>query len=233
MPHYIKEKKVYHFEKWHVDSPNGFFKRCGRFLFDFSNEWPEANKYVIDAPYNKQNYGHSSNKPSKGNVVEDKELRDLGGNPDQPMFRSVVWPKREKDISLDNFPNMRKAFEYFELENYTWKYNVQYPTDNLLWHVDNLPGKPTKENVLKSDRTSKTVRFLVFLRDWEPGQGVLFGNYFLDKWRSGDAWWFDWISVPHSTFNMSWDDRPMLQITGDPTEKTKKILRSMVPFTIE
>ena len=65
MPHYIKEKKVYHFEKWHVDSPNGFFKRCGRFLFDFSNEWPEANKYVIDAPYNKQNYGHSSNKPSK------------------------------------------------------------------------------------------------------------------------------------------------------------------------
>lgn len=224
---------MYHFEKWHVDSPNGFFKRCGRFLFDFSNEWPEANKYVEDAPYNKQNYGHSSNKPSKGNVVEDKELRDLGGNPDQPMFRSVVWPKREKDISLDNFPNMRKTFEYFELENYTWKYNVQYPTDNLLWHVDNLPGKPTKENVLKSDRTSKTVRFLVFLRDWEPGQGVLFGNYFLDRWRSGDTWWFDWISVPHSTFNMSWEDRPMLQITGDPTEKTKKILRDTVPFTIE
>ena len=224
---------MYHFEKWQVDSPNGFFKRCGQFLFDFSDEWPEANKYVHDAPYNKQNYGHSSNKPSKGNVVEDKELRDLGGNPDQPMFRSVVWPNQEKDISLDNFPNMRKTFEYFELENYTWKYNVQYPTDNLLWHVDNLPGKPTKENVLKSDRTSKTVRFLVFLRDWEPGQGVLFGNYFLDRWRSGDAWWFDWISVPHSTFNMSWEDRPMLQITGDPTEKTKKILRDTVPFTIE
>lgn len=224
---------MYHFEKWQVDSPNGFFRRCGRFLFDFSNEWPEANKYVEDALYNKQNYGHSSNKPSKGNVVEDKELRDLGGNPDQPMFRSVVWPKREKDISIDNFPNMRKAFEYFELENYTWKYNVQYPTDNLLWHVDNLPGRPTKENVLKSDRTSKTVRFLVFLRDWEPGQGVLFGNYFLDRWRSGDAWSFDWLSVPHSTFNMSWEDRPILQITGDPTEKTKEILRDTVPFTIE
>jgi hypothetical protein len=233
VPQYIKEKKVYHFEKQRVDSPNGYFKRVGTFHFDFSKEWPEANKYVKDALYNKQNYGHASNKPSKGNVVEDKELRDLHGNPDQQMFRSVVWPKREKEISLDNFPNMKRAFEYFELKDYTWKYNVQYPTDNLLWHIDNLPGKPTKERVLKSNTTSTTVRFLVFLRDWEPGQGVIFGNDFFHRWRSGDAWWFDWLTLPHSTFNMSWEDRPLLQITGEPTEKTNKIIREHVPFSID
>lgn len=30
----------------------------------------------------------------------------------------------------------------------TCKFNDQYPNDQLMWHIDNLPGNPRKERVL-------------------------------------------------------------------------------------
>ena len=87
---------MYHFEKHRVDSPNGYFKRVGSFLFDFSKEWPEANKYVKDALYNEQNYGHASNKP-----YINTRYNALSGQAMDCLLRTVPENKEKKEKQIN------------------------------------------------------------------------------------------------------------------------------------
>ena len=71
----------------------------------------------------------------------------------------------------DRFIKFRKVAEWFELDktkNQTWKFHDQKPNQQLMFHIDNLPGEPRKERIESPDfkyARDKT-RFLVFLADW-------------------------------------------------------------------
>ena len=69
-------------------------------------------------------------------------------------------------------------------------------------------------------------RFAVMLADWELGQIFQLGNANFTQWKAGDCITWEWKDIPHSTVNMGWWDRPMLQITGFITNKTDQVLNN-------
>ena len=67
-------------------------------------------------------------------------------------------------------------------------------------------------------------RFAIMLADWQLGQVFQLGNAAWTQWSAGDCITWDWKNIPHSTANMGWHDRPMLQITGNVTKRTLDLL---------
>lgn len=75
----------------------------------------------------------------------------------------------------------------------------------------------------------QAVRFLIFLEDNHPGQGVMFEREALTDWKAGDAVHWDWVHTAHSTFNTSFWPRYLIRLTGLKTEKTQAILDGLHP----
>jgi hypothetical protein len=69
----------------------------------------------------------------------------------------------------------------------------------------------------------------IMLADWEPGQFYSYGNYTYSQWRAGDVHIFDWANVPHATANASRSMRPVLQVTGLKTNRTRELLADAGP----
>jgi hypothetical protein len=68
------------------------------------------------------------------------------------------------------------------------------------------------------------VQMLVTLAPWEYGQYMFFNNTVFREWNAGDVIYTDFQNTWHSTSNMSWHTRPILQIIGAPGEQlTKKL----------
>lgn len=216
--------KPYHFDKWRADKPWDFHKVAVQFDLDFSEEIERARKQKLtDSPYNKQNYGHAANAASDGHVQEDAANPD--GNPAATMFHRWKFTEEDKDFPL--FIQVAKYFELDPTKKMTWKFHDQLPNDQLMIHIDNLPGIPSKERVESEDfKHSDQIRFLVLLEDWEPGQIIQFGNYVETQWKAGTAFVWEWSTLPHATWNGSWRKRPALQITGTPTERTLAKIRT-------
>ena len=69
----------------------------------------------------------------------------------------------------------------------------------------------------------------MFLEDWEPGQLFMFGTYYHTHWRAGEFLVWEWSTLPHATWNGSWRRRPALQLTGDMTEQSLKVIKTGNP----
>jgi hypothetical protein len=95
-------------------------------------------------------------------------------------------------------------------------------------HIDNFAARPERENSFKVTEMDKNPdimrRFAVMLADWELGQIFQIGNANFSGWRAGDCITWEWQDMPHSTANMGWWDRPMLQVTGYVTDRTREIV---------
>ncbi len=216
----------WHFDKWRRDKPGEYMRVLGTFVGDWKDEIDLARELGVNpAPYNKQGYGHAANKASEGHKDEDAPMLEQGGKPDAPMFHKRHFDKDDRD----KFPTLVEMAEYFGLgESKTWKFNDQLVSDQLPNHIDNLPGIPSKERVIDNPDFGYNLhkaRFLVFLEDWEPGQLFMFGTYYHTHWRAGEIVTWEWSTLPHATWNGSWRKRPALQITGDVTEKTLKVIK--------
>jgi len=101
------------------------------------------------------------------------------------------------------------------------------PNDQLMWHIDNLPGNPTKEFVHSKDfkyQEPDKLRFLIMLEDHQPGQIAQFGNIVYTQWRAGTIFTWDWSTLPHVTWNGSWHKRMALQLTGTGSKETWDIV---------
>ena len=94
--------------------------------------------------------------------------------------------------------------------------------DIMPTHVDHFE---TYERVFGVTRDN-TYRALVFLEDWKPGQFYQYGNHTYTGWKAGEAHIFDWANVPHSTANASMYARPLLQVTGLKTKKTRELINN-------
>lgn len=70
------------------------------------------------------------------------------------------------------------------------------------------------------------IRFVIMLSDWDFGQVFQFGNKTWTHWKAGDCVTWDWMNMPHGTCNMSFTERPLLQITGIRSEVTDSLLAS-------
>ena len=114
------------------------------------------------------------------------------------------------------------------MKNSTLKFHNQRTGQMLHTHIDNFAGREERQNsfiVTEFDKNPITIRrFAIMLADWQLGQVFQLGNASWTQWGAGDCITWDWKNIPHSTANMGWHVRPMLQITGNVTERTEQVL---------
>lgn len=219
-------KKPWHFDKFREDKEGEYVKICGIIDIDTVPEIHLArSKGVQNQPYNEQRYEHAANKKSEDHVEEDKE--NPYGKPEATMFRKINF-----DRYPNEFPKFNQIVDFLKLDRnkkLTCKFNDQYPNDQLMWHIDNLPGNPRMDRVIGNPEFKNAdpdkIRFLITLEDWEPGQVFQFGNRVYTQWKAGTIFTWEWSTLPHLTWNGSWKKRPCLQITGSATEDTWKLVR--------
>ena len=135
-----------------------------------------------------------------------------------------LYPGRE----IEQFQQIADALG---LEHPIINFNIQRPGQILAAHIDGF-------NQLKRDMPliysnidlrqdpSSVRRFVVMLDDWKLGQFFHFGNAAWHQWRAGDCVTWEWQDIPHCTGNAGYWDRPMLQITGLVTDKTRELLKN-------
>ncbi len=202
--------KDYHFNKWTKDKEGEFFKIIGRFDCNFTKEISLVRKTRMKTKrFNEQPYTYANNKASTidgvYHALEDAD--NYAGQPDAEMFDAYRYNDDYK------FPIFRKVAEWFELnkkKEQTWKFHDQKPNQQLMYHIDNLPGEPRMSRIQSPDfkYAKDKVRFLVFLENWEPGQIFQFGNYVHTQWKKGEVVTWEWSTLPHATWNGSWTKDP-------------------------
>ena len=219
--------KDYHFNKWTKDKEGEFFKIIGRFDCNFLKEITFVRRERLKTKrFNEQPYTYANNKASTVDGVYHalEDADNYAGQPDAEMFDAYRFNDDYK------FPTFRRVAEWFELnkkKEQTWKFHDQKPNQQLMYHIDNLPGEPRPSRINSPDfkYAKDKVRFLVFLQHWEPGQIVQFGNYVHTQWKKGEVVTWEWSTLPHATWNGSWTKRPALQITGTATANTWKKIK--------
>ena len=222
-------KSPWHFDKFREDHEGEYVKIVGRFTGDWSNEITSLRgdflEQFTNKAYNKQRYGHAANEPSKGHVEEDK--LNPAGQPNATMFTAFTFNGYE-----DKLPKIQAMTDFFKFnleEKFTKKLDDQMPNDQLMWHIDNLPGQPTKELVYSKEfkyQKPDKLRILIMLEDHEPGQIAQFGNIVYTQWKAGTIFTWDWSTLPHVTWNGSWYKRMALQLTGSGSEETWSIVNA-------
>ena len=153
--------------------------------------------------------------------AEELDLLKAGADPHMEIF------DRAKAEDFDVFV---KIADYFALEEATIKFHNQRTGQLLNLHIDNFAGRKERGNsfkVIKADKDPALMRrFVIMLDDWKHGQVFMLGNQVWHQWKKGQCITWDWQDIPHSTCNMGWENRPMLQVTGWTTERTHEIVRS-------
>ena len=225
-------KQPWHFDKFKEDQEGEYVKIVGVLTGNWKDEVELArSKGVTNQNYNEQRYEHAANVRSKDHTVEDADNPD--GKPEATMFRKVNY-----DQFPGEFPQFTKITDMLCFntdEKLTCKFNDQYPNDQLMWHIDNLPGNPRAERVLDNPEFKyqhpDKIRFLITLEDHEPGQIFQFGNLVYTQWKAGTIFAWEWSTLPHITWNGSWYKRPCLQITGTATEATWDLINTGTEHT--
>jgi hypothetical protein len=113
--------------------------------------------------------------------------------------------------------------EYFGIEDAKIRMHYQQPGQMFNLHIDKLHERCP-------DDPERVVRLTIMLADWQPGQFYLYGTNTYSHWHAGDVHIFDWANVPHATANASRHMRPVLQVTGLKTEKTRQMLTVAAPM---
>lgn len=151
--------------------------------------------------------------------AEENDLLRVGADPNSPVFERT---------SADDVEIFKKINDWLGLEESTMKFHNQTTGQMLHTHMDNFAGRPERENSFKVTNFDENPdiirRFAVMLSDWQLGQIFQLGNANFTQWRAGDCITWEWKDIPHSTANMGWWDRPMLQVTGYVTEQTNRVL---------
>lgn len=151
--------------------------------------------------------------------AEEADLINAGADPKQEIFARAA----AEDIGL-----FRDISDWLGLEQPMIKFHNQTTGQMLHLHIDNFAARPERENTFKvteMDRNPDTMRrFAIMLTDWEMGQAWMFGNSIYHRWKAGTCITWEWRDMPHATVNAGWKPRPMLQITGRQTQKTRDIV---------
>jgi len=151
--------------------------------------------------------------------AEEADLIKHGADPKMKIFERTL---------ADDFPIFKAINDYLGLDGSGIKFHNQRMGQMVPWHIDNFAGHFTRENTFQQTEMDinpdSARRFIVFLDDWKHGQIWQIGNATFTNWKKGDCITWEWFDLPHSTCNMGFWDRPILQLTGLTSERTKEVL---------
>jgi hypothetical protein len=137
---------------------------------------------------------------------------DREHHPDYLYVTNLLLPEVRDRLPI--ISSMAKVLGFEKLHNL--QIQMQRPGCNMPKHKD--PAE------VFTDPTR--VRLLVTLAPWEYGQYMFFNNTVFREWEVGTVIYTEFQNVWHSTANMSAHTRPILQITGTPSDKLKEMLLS-------
>jgi hypothetical protein len=198
----------YHFDNFKTDQPGEWFQVLGRFEGTWEAEVAHAQGKPITWATRKF-YGNDDDTVSPMLVQEENDLRTTGAPVDLALTDAVF------DIS--EYPTLTRMSEYFHIEDAKIRMHYQQPGQMFNLHIDKLQDRCPEDS-------ERVIRMTVMLADWEPGQFYSYGSCTYSHWRAGDAHIFDWANVPHATANASRSMRPVLQVTGLKTDRTRELL---------
>jgi hypothetical protein len=193
---------------WHFDTTRppkeglDSFTHVCRFDADFS----EAIAYCM--PNTQAKNWAAESRLGKG---AQNDLIEHGANPDSEIFSFT----NAHDIEL-----FQKISEYLGIKQSIMRFHNQTTGQMLHLHLDILDDRTN----LKVKKASARRRFAIMLADWQLGQIFQIGNANFTQWQAGDCITWEWQDMPHSTANMGWWDRPMLQLSGLVTKRTLEVL---------
>jgi hypothetical protein len=203
----------YHFDNFKTDQPGEWFQVLGRFEGNWTDEVVQAQGKPITWATRKF-YGNDDDTVSPMLAQEENDLRTTGAPVNLELTDAVF------DISA--YPTLTCMSEYFGIEDAKIRMHYQQPGQMFNLHIDKLQERCP-------DDPERVIRITIMLADWEPGQFYSYGNYTYSHWRAGDAHVFDWANVPHATANASRSMRPVLQVTGLKTDRTRALLAAAGP----
>ena len=159
--------------------------------------------------------------------LEEADLIRAGADPRMPIYSRAYAHDIEK---------FQQIAQYLGVQEPDIKFHNQVTGQMLVTHIDNFAGRAERKNsfrVTELDENPDSIRrFAIMLADWQMGQVFQLGNATWSQWRAGDCITWEWRDIPHATCNMGWWDRPMLQITGFVSDKTREILAESNKGTI-
>jgi hypothetical protein len=204
----------YHFDDSRRDQLGEWFQVLGRFVGNWAAEVAQAQGKPITWATRKF-YGNDDDTVSPMLAQEENDLRTTGAPVDLELTDAVF------DISP--YPTLTRMSEYFGIEDAKIRMHYQQPGQMFNLHIDKLQERCP-------DDPERVIRMTIMLADWRPGQFYSYGNYTYSHWHAGDVHIFDWANVPHATANASRYMRPVLQVTGLKTEKTRQMLALAGPL---
>lgn len=210
------DNSTYHFDNNHADVPGEWFTLLGRFDGNWAKEVEQAQGKPITWATRKF-YSNDDDTVSPMLAQEENDLRTTGAPVDLQLTDAVF------DISA--FPTLTRMSEYFGIEDAKIRMHYQQPGQMFNIHIDKLQER-------SPDNVESIIRMSIMLTDWEPGQFYSYGTYTYSNWKAGDIHIFDWGNVPHATANASRSMRPVLQVTGLKTDKTRALLAAATPDTV-
>lgn len=205
----LKNRSDWHFDNLKpAEQGKDSFTHICRFIADWSDVIAEYDPKAWPSYYNnpKQITKESTINSATTNLESFYGISNVKND----LFNKVAeWLGIELDtvkISYHNQKTGQMCVEHFD--NF-----LMFRTDNKDNDLDSKPSNPESMR-----------RFAIMLSDWQLGQVFMLGNGLFHQWRAGDCITWEWQDIPHATCNMGWEDRPMLQITGYTTDRTKKVL---------
>ena len=207
---YTRSRSQWHFDPLRSSAPgHDSFTSVGRFQADLESiiqHFQDQTEPVTWASGVRTQY--PANDALRDPRAEQADFDNAGFNADQVMF--------DRAFAADH-PVVQQIAATIGMENNDIRFNLQLTGHMLVTHMDYLDG------FQRDDWPGR--RFAVMLSDWRWGQIFQIGNANWSQWRAGDCITWEYRDIPHSTANMGWWPRPMLQISGTMTEKTAHFLK--------
>lgn len=214
--------------EWHFDytkppepGADSYYHLC-RFDADFSSAIKEAlSGETRDNLSEKKDLLTGDIEKDKSHfTLTENDMAQIGADPYHTFFTTY-------DQNVQLFRDISE--KHLGLINYVCRFNLQKPTQILPAHFDKFDSlEKLMPDVYKGydfyANHDKVRRFAVMLDDWKLGQVFQLGNSTFHQWRKGDCITWSWKDMPHCTGNLGLWDRPMLQITGMITDKTRELI---------
>lgn len=218
---YTKKQSSWHFDLKKPAEPglDSFTYVC-----NFRADYTDAIKQCMPR-------GKESSWSTRNNIMLQDELYSASAE-EADLIRAGADPKAAIfDRSTgEDIPLFQRISEYIGMEDNQLKFHNQRTGQMLHTHIDNFAGREERQNsfiVTDFDKNPVIIRrFAIMLADWQLGQVFQLGNASWTQWSAGDCITWEWRNIPHSTANMGWWDRPMLQITGNVTKRTLDLLKN-------
>lgn len=210
---------------WHYDytkppeSGKDSFAAVGRFDIDFTESVAKAKESSPVSNFTGKNWTYK--------IKED--IQKFEGNSfDLVLCRGNPYLEQFDRYAANNIETFEKMSDRLGLEHSVISLQIQRPGQICTAHVDRqnyvrrMSPEIDKIDIMKEPE--KLMCFAIMLDDWKIGQFFHFGNAAWHQWSRGDCITWDWRNLPHATGNAGYWDRPMLLITGIPTDETQKLM---------